>query len=43
MGLEAIMVMWPVMFETNFHPNIPWRKFGSNSLVFFDEKKFENV
>ena len=38
---------WPLGSEEgDFRPNIPWRlnmKFASISLVFFEEKKFENV
>ena len=45
-GLEAILVMWPETFEQMFIPKIRWRvhmKFSFNSLVLFEEEKFENV
>ena len=45
-GLKAILVMWPGTFEPIFMPTShggPIWNLASKGLVFFEEKKFENV
>ena len=46
MGMAAILVMWPKLFEQAFVPpsqGVSTWNLASNGLVVIEEKKFKNI